>query len=228
MIYAFLTLLLLGCAFLPQAWVRYVMHKHGKDEPKMPGTGAELARHLIERLDLGEVRVEECGPMQDHYDPASNTARLSPNNYQGKSITAVAVAAHEVGHAIQFARSEPVSRLRGKYIPLSMRMRQIGIYMLLALPVVGFILKAPAAIFAYLAVSVLLQLGGAAMYLVVLPEEWDASFNKALPILEQGEYLPPEQVQKARSVLKAAALTYFAAALADVVNIGRWLLLLRR
>jgi Zn-dependent membrane protease YugP len=76
--------------------------------------------------------------------------------------------------------------------------------------------------------SLLLQLIGALAYLIILPEEWDASFNKALPILMEGEYVAEDQLPNIRNVLKAAAVTYFASALANVLNIGRWLLLLRR
>ena len=76
--------------------------------------------------------------------------------------------------------------------------------------------------------SLLLQLIGALAYLIILPEEWDASFNKALPILIEGEYVAEDQLPNIRNVLKAAAITYFASALANVLNIGRWLLILRR
>ena len=76
--------------------------------------------------------------------------------------------------------------------------------------------------------SLLLQLVGALAYLIILPEEWDASFNKALPILIEGEYVAEDKLPNIRNVLKAAAITYFASALANVLNIGRWLLLLRR
>ena len=76
--------------------------------------------------------------------------------------------------------------------------------------------------------SLLLQLIGALAYLIILPEEWDASFNKALPILIEGEYVAEDKLPNIRNVLKAAAITYFASALANVLNIGRWLLLLRR
>ena len=77
-------------------------------------------------------------------------------------------------------------------------------------------------------VSLVFQFIGALSYLIVLPEEWDASFNKALPILIDGEYIESDQERAVREVLKAAALTYFAAALASMLNIGRWLLILRR
>jgi len=90
------------------------------------------------------------------------------------------------------------------------------------------VFKSPAAIVAFIGLSLLFQLAGAAMYLIILPEELDASFNKALPILEEGEYLPKEMLPAARKVLKAAAYTYVAAALANVMNIGRWFLILLR
>ena len=140
----------------------------------------------------------------------------------------MAVAAHEVGHAIQFAREEPLSRLRGRYLPVSAWLGKVGIAMLWALPVVTLVLRAPSLVFVFIGLSLLFQLAGAAMYLIILPEEWDASFNKALPMLKEGNYLPDHMLPAAHSVLKAAALTYCAAALANVVNIGRWFVLLVR
>ncbi len=204
------------------------MRKHGKDIADMPGTGGELAAHLVERYELAGVKVEEGVEGQDHYNPTTRCVSLSPSNYAGRSITAIAVAAHEVGHAVQFAREEPLSKLRGKYLPISVMLGKLGIYMLLAIPIVTILFKVPAAIFAFIALSLLFQLAGAAMYLIVLPEEWDASFNKALPMLREGNYLPEQMMPAAHRVLKAAALTYCAAALANVVNIGRWFMLLRR
>ncbi len=223
-----LFIILLLCGVLPQFWVRFVMRKHGKDIADMPGTGGELAAHLVERYELDGVKVEEGVEGQDHYNPQTRCVSLSPRNFAGRSITAVAVAAHEVGHAIQFAREEPLSKLRGRYLPISVRLGKIGIYMLFAIPVVTILFKAPAAVIAFIALSLIFQLAGAAMYLIVLPEEWDASFNKALPMLREGDYLPEHLMPAAHRVLKAAALTYCAAALANVVNIGRWFMLLRR
>lgn len=219
---------LVMCAFLPQLWVRYVMRKHSREIPDMPGTGGELAQHLLQRFAMPNVRVEQGEVGQDHYSPAEKVVRLSPSNYSGKSLTAVAVAAHEVGHAIQFDRQEPLSKLRGKYLPVSIRLGRIGAYMLIALPVATLVLKTPMAVVGFLALSVVFQLAGAAMYLIVLPEEWDASFNKALPILRDGDYLPAHTLPAVRQVLRAAALTYFAAALANVMNIGRWLMVILR
>ena len=99
---------------------------------------------------------------------------------------------------------------------------------MLAFPIIAIVLRSPVAVGVVVALSLLLQLGGALAYLIILPEEWDASFNKALPILIEGEYIEASQIPAVRKILKAAALTYFAAALASVLNIGRWFMILRR
>lgn len=227
MVYAILSLLLIGLVYFPSLWVRLVMRKHAKHIDATPGTGGELAEHLIERFELQGVTVERLETGGDHYDPSAKAVRLSADNYDGKSLTAVAVAAHEVGHAIQFDRQETVSRLRSKYIPMAMLLKKTGILLVTLVPLVALVIKVPSVMFALIGLSLALQMAGALAYLIVLPEEWDASFNKAMPVLAQG-YVPAEHLPAARSVLKAAALMYFAGALADVVNIGRWLVLLRR
>ncbi|MCG6970259.1 MAG: zinc metallopeptidase, partial [Gammaproteobacteria bacterium] len=114
MIYAVLGVILLLAIYGPQWWVQWVMRHYSKDLAEIPGTGGQLADHLVQRYQLENVKVEETDPMRDHYDPQDKAVRLSPDNYHGKSLTAIAVAAHEVGHAIQFHRQEPISRLRLK------------------------------------------------------------------------------------------------------------------
>jgi len=204
------------------------MAKHDKEIAQLPGTGGELASHLIKRFQLDEITVEETNPLQDHFDPAAKKVRLSPSNFSGKSLTAIAVAAHEVGHAIQFHRQEKIFELRTRYLPLASRLSKLGIGLMMTLPVIGFLLRAPFLVGIVVAISLLLQLAGALAYLIILPEEWDASFNKALPVLIEGDYIDQSQIPAVRQILKAAALTYFASALASVLNIGRWLLILRR
>ncbi|MCW8195982.1 zinc metallopeptidase [Proteobacteria bacterium 005FR1] len=227
MLFILITALLLLLIYAPTLWVRYNMHRHSKTIDDMPGTGGELAKHLIERFGMDGFVVEQTD-RGDHFDPSAKAVRLSADNYNGKSLTAVAVAAHEVGHAIQCFKGESIFELRGKYIPIAMKFKRWGILLLAAAPVAALVLKAPAAIFLLIAVSLLFQLIGTLAYLIVLPEEWDASFGKALPILIEGNYIPSTHIDSVRQVLKAAALTYFAGALADMLNLGRWLLLLRR
>ena len=214
--------------YVPSFWVRHIMSKHSKEIAGLPGTGGELAKHLIERFELSGITVEETAPNTDHFDPSGPAVRLSPDNFNGRSLTAVAVAAHEVGHAMQFHRAEKIFELRKRYLPLATRLNKLGVAIMLLIPFIALLLRTPLAIGGVIAISLLLQLAGAFAYLIILPEEWDASFNKALPVLLEGEYVQPAQMPAVRQVLKAAALTYFAAALANVLHVGRWLMLLRR
>ena len=225
----FLILLaLLGLlSMLPQLWIRHVMKKHSQDLPDIEGTGGELAEHLIERFELVGIGVETCEENQDHFDPNDKMVRLSPSNFNGRSLKAIAVAAHEVGHAIQFHRKEEIFKLRAKYLPQAQKIRKLGTYVLWASPVLAIVLRAPIAMILPVIISVALQIIAALSYLVVLPEEWDASFGKALPILKEG-YITEEQLPAVESVLKAAAFTYFAAALSSVLNLGYLMMLLRR
>lgn len=214
--------------YLPSFWVRQVMSTYSKSLDEIPGTGGELAEHLINRFKLEGIRVEETDPMRDHFDPQDRTVRLSPDNFNGRSLTAVAVAAHEVGHAIQFHRKEKIFELRSRYLPTANALNRAGIAIMWMFPVIGLLLRSPVAVGLVIAISILLQLAGALAYLIILPEEWDASFNKALPILKEGEYVEQIHIPAIRRILKAAALTYFSGALANVLNLGRWLLILRR
>ena len=214
--------------YVPSFWVRRVMNKHSKVLSDLPGTGGELANHLVNRFQLDGISVEETQPFRDHFDPSAPAVRLSPDNFNGKSLTAVAIAAHEVGHAIQFHRQEKIFELRKRYLPRALLLSRIGIGIMMAFPIIAVVLRSPPVIGAVIGLSLLLQLAGALSYLIILPEEWDASFNKALPILIEGEYIKPEQIPAIRNILRAAALTYFAAAMANVLNVGRWFMILRR
>ncbi|WP_196138363.1 zinc metallopeptidase [Aliikangiella sp. G2MR2-5] len=220
-------LLLLALILAPQWWVRFVLRRYDKQLEGMPGTGGELARHLLDRFDLKAVGVEVTEEGSDHYDPEENMVRLSPGYLNGKSLTAVAVAAHEVGHAIQFNKNEPVSWLRKKYLPKAIKMQRIGASILVALPLIAVIIKVPHLMVITGLTGLAVLFSSVFAYAAILPEEWDASFNKALPILEEGEYIPDIYLPVVRRILKACALTYVAAALADVLRLWRWLALLK-
>lgn len=227
MIFAISAIIILIVILGPSWWVRYVLSKHGGQLDGMPGSGGELAQHLLTQFNLQHVRLEQAEPGADHYDPESNTVRLSPDYMQGKSLTAVAVAAHEVGHAIQFNRREPVSYLRRRYLTKAHRLQKVGVALLMSLPLITAIFKVPHVIGITAVVGLTTMLSSVFIYAAILPEEWDASFNKALPILEKGQYVPPEYLPKIKQILRACALTYVAAALADVLRLWRWVALLR-
>ena len=220
--YVLITLAIAALIIGPQLWVRYVLWRHSTEIGNMPGSGAELAEHLIERYKLDGVKVVKAGKDQNYYSPSEKIVALSPDVYHGKSVTAVAVAAHEVGHAMQFCREEPISKLRDKYLGRAGQIQKIGGYLLIAAPILTLLIKSPVIFLWIGVVAVITMLASALMYVAILPEEYDASFNKALPILREG-YLPEHLLGKAHSVLKACALTYVAGALLDVLRLWRWI-----
>ena len=139
-------LLLTALVFFPQLWVRHVMKRHHREVADMPGTGGELAHHLVKRFKLDGIGVEETDEGRDHFDPQAQMVRLSPSNYHGRSVTAVAVAAHEVGHAIQFHRNEAIFELRKKYLPLAARLSRFGIALMWSIPIAAVVLRSPIAV----------------------------------------------------------------------------------
>jgi Zn-dependent membrane protease YugP len=221
--------LLLAAVAIPGFWVKRVLQKYSQpvDRYHDRGNGAELARHLLDRFDLQHVAVETT-PAGDHYDPQARAVRLMEDRYHGHSLTAITVAAHEVGHAIQDARGERLFRNRQRLARLAMIGQQVGSITMLAAPVVMLVTRAPSLGLLFLAVAVGSMLLGTLVHLVTLPVEYDASFNKALPILQEGQYLHEGDLPHANRILKAAALTYVAASLASLLNLGRWLAVLRR
>ena len=211
--------------FGPQFWINWTMKTYGIERADFPGTGGELARHLLNEAGLTEVKIETTNPMGDHYSPDEKTVRLSEANFNGKSVTAIAVAAHEVAHAIQD---------RDGYGPLALRQRlakkvivveRIGSIVLMATPLVFALIRSPAVMLLEIAAALGIMSTSILIHAVTFPTEFDASFKKALPVLES--YLPPEDLQGARKVLRAAAFTYVAGALISLINAGRWLRILR-
>ncbi len=214
-------LLLLALIFGPQLWVQHVLRVAQAERTDLPGTGGELARHLLDEAGLHHVQVEES-EAGDHYDPGAGIIRLTPPHFSGRSVAAVAVATHEVSHAVQHARGEPGFQRRMALIQMITPLDRIGQVVLISLPLVFAAVRSPSLVALQLALVVLLFAGRLAVHAVTLPVELDASFRKALPVLEQGGYLPPADLPQARRVLRAAALTYVAAGLITLVNALRW------
>jgi len=218
-------LLVLGLVFGPGIWVRRVLAKYSEPADRYSGTGAELARHLLDRHGLSEVPVERT-EHGDHYDPEARAVRLMPERFDGRSLTAIAVAAHEVGHALQDRDGYRPLRLRTRLVRATQKFERLGAGLLMASPFIGLATRA-AGILSFL--GGLLSLGSSAVvHAVTLPTEFDASFRRALPILSEGDYLYPKDRPHARRILTAAALTYVASALMSLLNIARWWAILRR
>ena len=203
------------------------MYKRQSEKPEIPGTGGELAEHLIERFSLEDVKVEVT-ELGDHYDPIEKKVRLVREHYESKSLTAIAIAAHEVGHAIQDQQGDKRLATRTKMAPIVDKVARWSVAIIYLSPVIGIITRHP------MPFSLLLLLGLSGfiarmmLHALTLPIEFDASFSKALPLLREGNYVSQSNEKAVSSILKAAALTYVSAALADILNLGRWFVILLR
>jgi len=226
MLYLVAALLVLLLVFGPQAWVRSQMARHAAARTDLPGTGGELARHLLDRFQLGAVSVEttESG---DHYDPEARAVRLSRDNHDGRSITAVAVAAHEVAHAIQHAQGSSLLAARSMLARSLFVIDKVAMVVMITAPLVAAVTHVPALGLMQFGLAIALLGIGLVVHLVTLPLELDASFGKALPILAGDGYLDQRDIPAARGVLRAAALTYVAGALVGVLNFLRILRIIR-
>tara|TARA_R110001606_G_scaffold69194_3_gene158155 strand:- start:5472 stop:6149 length:678 start_codon:yes stop_codon:yes gene_type:complete len=211
-------LLLVG----PNLWVKFTLKRYATDRKDLPGTGGELATHLVKRFELTDVKVEQTQEGHDHFDFGQHAVRLSPSVFNGRSLTAVAVAAHEVGHAIAHEKKQKISHLSSRYLPLAHFARRITAGLLLGWPALSLLLHIPYAVPLHALVVGLSGLLAVLVQVAILPEEWDASFNKALPILKEGNYIPQEDLPKVKRILTACAMTYVAAALIKVLFVWRW------
>jgi len=219
-------LFMLVVVVLPGWWVKRVMQRYSHPVDRYPGTGAELARHLLDHCGLEAVVVEKT-EHGDHYDPDARAVRLSADNHDRASLTAVTIAAHEVGHAIQHADGYGPLLARTRMVKAEQKFQRVGMLLIAAMPVVLLGLRLPGPGLMLLIAGLAALASGIVVHLVTLPTEFDASFRRALPILVKGGYLKPEDRGPARRILTAAALTYVAASMMGLVNFWWWMRILR-
>ena len=224
--YLIVIIAILLIVFGPAAWTKLVMKANSQDRPDFPGTGGELARHLLDEAGLREVAVEVTD-LGDHYHPEEKAVRLSRDNHDGRSLTAVAVAAHEVGHALQDRDHYGPLRTRTRLIKSTNTLQRTGSIILLATPIVAGLVRSPAVMLLQIGAGIMVMASAVVVHLVTLPVEFDASFKRALPILDRGGYLPKEDLPAARRLLRAAALTYVSSSLVSLLNLWRWIRYLR-
>ena len=211
----------------PHVWVRRVMQRYSSPEDRYELTGGEAARKLLDAAGLQAVKVETTDG-GDHYDPEAKAVRLSGQNFLSRSLTATSIAAHEVGHALQDAGNYPPLRWRTRLVKWVGPIEKAGAAMLMATPLIIGFTRLPYAGLLML-VGGFLTLGSAvAVHMLTLPTEFDASFGRALPMLEERGMLYERDAPHARKLLKAAAMTYVSASLMSLLSIARWWAILRR
>lgn len=204
-------------AVYAQQKVRSTFAKYSRVRAKTYKTGADVARELLDQAGLHDVQVERIGgQLSDHYDPRRRVMRLSPEVYGGNSIAALAVAAHETGHAVQHAANYVPLNIRNGLFPVA----SFGSQAAFPLFFLGFLFASDA----LMTIGIWFFLAALAFQVVTLPVEFDAS-RRAMRLLDAGGYLTREEAPGAKAVLSAAALTYIAAVAVALMHLLRLLIL---
>ncbi|WP_333859103.1 zinc metallopeptidase [Clostridium sp.] len=217
MIYWDSSFIILIPALLVAAWAQYrvssTFNKYSKYKSLNGYTGAQVARMLLDSSGLYDVPVELIpGKLSDHYDPGKRVMRLSQEVYHGNSVASIGVAAHETGHAIQHKNGYLPLIIRNSIVPAV----NFGSNTSWILLIAGFILG----IRSLVTIGIFLFTLVVLFQIITLPVELNAS-SRALKILEGKSILYSNELSGARSVLRAAAMTYVAAVLTAVANLLR-------
>ncbi len=217
-----LGLLLLSIAFslIAQGLVQLNFKKYSKVLNSRGITGADAARAILDQNGLNNVRIERVsGTLTDHYDPTANVIRLSDGVYDSSTVAAVGVAAHEAGHAVQYGVGYAPIKLRSAIIPVT----QIGAKLTTPLVLLGIMFSLDALI----DLGIIVFCAVVIFQAVTLPVEFNAS-GRALTILRDSYILEGDELDGARKVLIAAALTYVAALVSALISLLRLLALRNR
>ncbi len=209
------------------AKVKNTFAKYSKTPSSSGQTGADIARRILAEQGINNVRVEHIkGNLTDHYDPRTNTVRLSDAVYGSSSISAISVAAHECGHAIQHNKGYAPLNIRSSLVPvanfgsqLSMPLIMIGLFMSYgggASPTSMLLMQ----------IGIVLFAGAVLFQFVTLPVEFNAS-NRAIKVMKSSGIISDREEKGARDVLSAAALTYVAAAITALLSLIRLILIAR-
>lgn len=218
--YIYFVLPALIIALIAQANVKSTYAKYSKISNLRHLTAYDVARSMLDNNDLSDVQIERvAGELTDHYDPRAKVVRLSTSVYDSTSVAAIGVAAHEVGHAIQYNVGYLPIKLRMAIIPVT----RLGSNLAFPLAILGIILSNGFLIYA----GILLFITVVIFQLVTLPVEFNAS-RRAMKTLDERDILYGDELTGARKTLTAAALTYVAALAVAIGNLLRLLSLTRR
>ena len=207
-------------SLIAQLMVKGAFSKYSGVRNRRGYTGADAARAILDRNGLSYIRIEHInGELTDHYDPGANVIRLSDSVYNNDSVAAVVVAAHEAGHAVQYAEGYGPIKVRSAIIPIT----QFGSNLSTPLVILGIIFSSNVLITA----GILLFCTVVLFQAITLPVEFNAS-GRALKVLREEHFLDDDEMKGAKSVLTAAALTYVAAMFSALASLARLLLIRNR
>jgi Zn-dependent membrane protease YugP len=215
------SLLFLGISFLVSAVLKSKFAKYSKIPLASGLSGREIAEKMLQENGIMDVNVTSVqGFLSDHYNPANKTVNLSPDVYNGTSISAAAVAAHECGHAVQHAAAYGPLMMRSKMVPAVQLSSMLVNWILLA----GIIVLASTNNPTILLIGIIMMSITVLFTLITLPVEFDAS-KRALAWLERTNITNSQEYPKAKDALKWAATTYVVAALAAVVTLVQYIMI---
>ncbi len=204
-------------SIVAQVMVKSAFSEYSKVRNSRGLTGADAAREILDRNGLTNVRIEHIsGSLTDHYDPKANVIRLSDDVYGSATVAAVGVAAHEAGHAVQYAEGYYPIKIRNAIIPVT----RFGSSLSTPLVILGLALSSDFLITA----GILLFCAVVLFQAITLPVEFNAS-GRALKTLRSSHFLEDDEMKGARSVLTAAAMTYVAAMLSALLSLVRLLVI---
>jgi len=207
-------------ALIAQFRVKGTFKKYSKQLTESKVTGAQAAQEILQREGLSFVQIERVdGELTDHFDPRSNTVRLSDSVYDAPTVAAVGVAAHEVGHAIQHNHGYVPIKIRSAILPAA----SFGSKAAFPLILIGFFLGT----FGLVHLGIILYAAVALFQIVTLPVEFNAS-SRALYALENNAILTSDELRGSKKVLSAAAMTYVAALAVTLIQLVRFIAMSRR
>jgi hypothetical protein len=210
-----LYLVVMGIALMlglgAQAWVTLAVRSQSQVPLRAGLRGADVAALVLRQSGLAGVRIEESfGWLSDHYDPTSRTLRLSPDNYEGRSVAAAGIAAHEAGHALQHAQGYWPMQIRQKLVPVANVGTQLGVLLVMFGLMLGYLGLAKVGVFVFA--------GFVLFTIVTLPVEIDASMRARRALATTGA-LAPVELEGVGKVLTAAAATYLAATITAILQL---------
>jgi uncharacterized protein len=218
------TFFLLIPALILAFWAQWRVQHTYQQMSRVPASngmaGREVAKSILTRNGVSDVGIEPvAGVLTDHYDPQARKLRLSEGNYDGRSLAAIAVSAHESGHVLQHVQGYAPMKIRSAIVPV------VNLSSMAAFPIflIGLIFRSGMSVF-FMDLGILLFTATLVFHLVTLPVEFDASRRALVQLTEMGT-VGPDEVKGAKKVLDAAALTYVAAAAMAALQILRLLLI---